>query len=265
MFTQQAKEGVRDVAIVIRTYSNNPDIKGAVERARKFRRAKLIIVVVKDEDSSHRGAVGRALASISDDRVVVREMQWGYTWANALNAAASEVFTRNDLDPLYGIKYLVPVSVEVLWEGTHLQKMLEQFDDALLGELFVVGTTFEGVHRSNKVDLGPTYLHPRNTFAAYSVSGLRRVGGWSAACDAMGGMEDAMSLLLAETQCLTWKQLDLKVRLILGKNWSQADKELREKDAIAKIGVFLTAIAKYAPERYREFCRRIGMDPGASG
>ena len=248
----------QDIVAVIRSWSNNQGVRMAVERALQATRVGLVIVVVKDDDFAHQGAVARALASIQDPRLVVREFRWGWTWSHALNAALAEITTRIDVGKEQ-FQYLLPVSVEVVWEPTHLDQLLAAFEQD--ADLFVAGTSFDGRFDDRSVPLGPTYEHPRNTFALYALSALRRVAGWSPACDAMGGMEDAMALIVAETLGFHWKQLDLKIPLILGKNWDQAQKQKREEAAIREIGAYLNAVAALAPTRYAEFCRRIGMTP----
>jgi len=135
------------VAVVIRAYNNNPSVIKAVERCLKHG-VGLIIVIVKDEDESIRGNVRSWLADLSKanpGRIVIIEMRVGYSWSNALNQGVEYIRLQNlvrlaaNAGPRFD--FVLNMSVEVLWDVEHLDKMLS----AVTHGADLVGTTFKGV------------------------------------------------------------------------------------------------------------------------
>lgn len=251
------------VCALIRTYNNNTATRGAVERAFAAGFGH-VVVVVNDEKLECRGTIREALTEIRramPDRLHVFEMAQGYTWANALNLGFAHALHLDEEARLlratqakYGIPssslgtIVVPVSVEARYTKQHLSDLLAPFTNAAVG---LVGTTFAGEREDGTpVPLGSSYCHPRNTFMAVHLDAFRLVGPFSPVCDQLGGMEDLHYLVRLEaTQFLAegakghgvrfeWRQLDLKVPLLIGKNYDQGQKEERELAAIRKIAAY---------------------------
>jgi hypothetical protein len=80
-------------------------------------------------------------------------------------------------------------------------------------------------------------------------SAFEKVGHFDAICDGYGGMEDLhfiMSMMLNGN--FNWKILDLKIRLIVGKNHNQVVKEQREVEAMQKIASYFRDAVDGIPE-----------------
>ena len=229
----------QNVAVVLRTYNNNADTVKSVSRALK-NGAGLVIVVVNASDEATRGNVRAWLAGLkqaNERRLVIIEMNEGYSWCNALNVAFAHIRQHNRCAHIRSeqvIDFVVGCSNEVLWERSHLEAMLvEANTSSCIG---VVGTSFEGRENGNVVDLGTSYVHPRNTFMLIRWEAFLAVGHFDAVCDGLGGMEDLhfiMNMMLCGN--FVWKHLDLNIRLIVGKNHNQGVKEARELDAMRKM------------------------------
>lgn len=229
-----------NVACVLRTWSNNADIAKAVKRALDVGFRK-IIVVVKDEDPAHFGSVEAWLADIvrscPADQVTILPMRVGYSWSNALNYALDEIRRMNLKAAMnFGeptIDYVLNVSNEVLYTSEHIFEMYKAISsDEKTG---AVGVTFEGRQNGNVVDLGKSYIHPRNTMMLVRFSAYLQIGGYSPRCDQHGGQEDLDWLIRLEQMGHRWSMLDLKVRLLVGVNFNQTVKESREMKAITSI------------------------------
>lgn len=240
------------VAVIIRTYGNNPDITKSVSRALE-KGAGLVIVVTKEEDPSWRGNTRAWLKGIMDSyvgRVVLIEMHIGYSWSNALNVAFAHVRKFNRLAAMkeaQPIDFILTVSNETLWERLHLDAMLAAMHES--SRVGAVGTSFDGRQEGTPVDLGTSYRHPRNTMMLIRWEAFLAVGHFDAVCDQAGGMEDLhfiLEMLLSGN--FTWNMLDLRVRLLIGKNYNQGLKEQRERDAMAVIVNAMRNAALDAPE-----------------
>jgi hypothetical protein len=224
------------VAVVLRTYNNNSDIRKAVERAFKTDVGQ-VIVVVNAQDEATRGNVANWCAPLVAQypgRLSIVEMRAGYSWSNALNIGIERVRLHNmqaRLTRNAQIEYVLNVSVEALWEACDLQLML----DATLRGAQVVGTTFIGKQHGNVVSLGRSYRHPRNTMMLVSRRAIEEVGSFDATCDLLGGMEDFQYLLRCHVAGLMVEQLDLGVTLLVGKHHDQEVKETREREAMIAI------------------------------
>lgn len=237
---------LKHVAAIIRTYNNNPGIVESVKRA--FENGlDLVIVVVNAHDESMRGNVRgwlNGLERAQEQRLVIIEMNQGYSWCNALNAGLAEIRKENGRTKIgerRGIDVVLAVSNEVVWERRQLYAMLaEMMFDATVG---VVGTSFEGRENGSMVDLGRSYRYPRNTFMLIRWTALLSVGHFDAACDGFGGMEDLNFIMnMVMIGNFRWSRLDLKIPLIVGKNYNQGEKEVREQAALKKVAAHFSAI-----------------------
>lgn len=228
----------QNVAVLVRTWSNNADVAKAVARALSAG-AGHVIVVVKDEDQAHFGSVEAWLAGqveANSGCITILPMRVGYSWSNALNYGFDEIRRRNiqaAIHGLAGIEYVLSASNEALYEADTLETMVgEMTGDDKIG---AVGTTFDGRQNGNAVDLGKSYIHPRNTLMLVRFQAYLAVGGFSPRCDQLGGQEDLDWLIRLEQMGHRWSMLDRKVRLLVGKNFNQEVKERREMKAIVDI------------------------------
>lgn len=247
------------VAAVIRTWNNNPGVVKAVQRALGAG-IGLAVVVVKADDPQTRGNVRgwlEGLVRANPGRIHIEEMVSGYGWSPALNLGFEVVRRKNDRRLLGGrqtVPFVLNVSCEALWEPGHLDAMLQAMDaDAKLG---AVGTSFVGSQGGNRVDLGKSYDHPRNTLCLVRIAAYDVVGAYSSACDGHGGMEDLHHLLRMEVKGWSWTRLDLGVRLLVGLNHHQPTKEEREIAAIRAILADEVALVA----RMKEALRRLGVE-----
>ncbi len=232
----------KHIACVIRAHNNNPDAIKAVVRA-LYNGVGTVIVVVKGHDESNRGRVrmdidqSEGITYLGRERVIVIEMMNGYSWSNALNVALARIAMMNAVARrkfTQQIKYVLNVSVEVLWERSHLDTI---FHKMVSNEEFgVVGTSFQGHHRGTIIDLGLSYSMPRNTMMLIRWSAIQCVGYFDAWCDGTGGMEDFHFILrMLILGNFEWTQLDLSVPLKVGVNYDQQQKEARELAAMHRI------------------------------
>jgi hypothetical protein len=253
------KAAFGNVAALVRTWNNNQGVVKAVQRALNAG-IGLVVVVVKADDPGTRGNVRGWLGGLmraNPGRVRVEEMVSGYGWSPALNLGFEAVRRENDrrlLDGAAPIPFILNASCEALWEAEHLAAMVAAMEaDAKLG---AVGTSFVGFQNGNRVDLGQSYAHPRNTLCLVRIAAYDAAGGYSNACDGHGGMEDLHHLLRMEVRGWSWVRLDLGVRLLVGLNHHQPTKESREIAAIRAILADEIALAV----RMRDALRRLGVE-----
>lgn len=223
------------VAVVIRTY-NNSKIAQAVRSYLTMEVGRIYVVVNAAEDKENtRGFLG---ALMQDARVQVLEMLEGYSWSNALNRALMAIQIGNVRARQAGtreIRFVFNASVEAQFTLEQVSRMLDEAtDDPAIG---VVGTSFEGRQDGNEVSLGRSYRHPRNTGMVVRLEALGSLfGGFDPWCDDRGGMEDIDFILrMLALSPLTVRMLNLKVRLIVGKNHHQPTKERNEQKAMDEI------------------------------
>lgn len=229
---------LNNVAAILRTWSNNRDIAKAVIRALNAGIGH-VIVVVKDEDPSHYGNVEGWLAGAIEanaGRITILPMRVGYSWSNALNYGFDEVRRMNLAAAVRNetpIDFVLNVSNEALYDRSTVDMLVaEMTSDDKIG---AVGTTFEGRQNGNTIDLGKSYIHPRNTMMLLRWEDYVDIGGFSPRCDQLGGQEDLDWLMRLEQEGGMWRLLDLKVPLLIGTNHHQPTKEAREMKAIAGI------------------------------
>lgn len=227
-----------NVAAVIRTWSNNSDIVKAVRRAIECGIGH-IIVVVKDDDVNHFGSVDAWLGGFveaNSARITILPMRIGYSWSSALNYAFDEVRRMNLKAAMNGgtsIDHVLNISIEALYTREDVEAMVKEVEsDEKIG---AVGTSFDGRQNGNVVDLGKSYIHPRNTFMLVRWSAFVTIGGYSPRCDQLGGQEDLDWLIRLEQMGHRWSMLDRRVKLLIGLNFNQAVKEMREMKAITDI------------------------------
>lgn len=226
------------IACLLRTY-NNPHIEGAVVRALKAGIDDIVVMVNGVPDMGNTRAWLKGQVEANPGRIHIREMKSGYLgrfWSAPLNAGFD--FVRDVLreESLArgggGHEYVFTVSNEVLYTADHVAAMREAMEDETLG---LVGSTVSARKNGNIVELGKSYVHPRNTIALHRLATYAKVGSFSMTCDEHGGQEDLDYLVRMEAQgAYTWRQLDLKVPLVVGVHYDQASKEARELEAIRK-------------------------------
>ncbi|MFH1620620.1 MAG: hypothetical protein ABIB04_00875 [Patescibacteria group bacterium] len=225
-------------ATVLRTWSNNADITKSVKRALEVG-AGLVIIVVKDDDPMHFGCVEAWLEgqiNANSGRIVILPMRFGYTWSNALNYAFDEIRRHNLVAAVKGesrFEFVLNVSNEVLYTREDVEAMLVEIQKD--EKLAVVGTSFQGRKSGNPVELGKSYIHPRNTMMLVRFSAYQAIGGYSPRCDQLGGQEDLDWLIRLEQAGLRWSMLDRRIALLVGVNFDQPTKEKRELKAIVDI------------------------------
>lgn len=224
------------VAAVVRCY-NNPNIEKAVARLRSAGVGKVIVITDALKDAGNtRGWLGSHLGA--NRGVELIEMYEGYSWSNALNRALASIRLGNleaELTGAAAYSVMLNVSVEALFTMEHLMTMagaLERDD-----RVAVVGTSFTGRQNSNAIDLGRSYMHPRNTGMMLRINALTAsCSSFDSWCDDVGGMEDIEFILrLSAFSDRTIVMLDLHVPLVVGVNHHQPTKEAREQEAIEKI------------------------------
>jgi len=235
---------LKNVAAVIRTWSNNEHIQSSVHRALEAGIGQ-VIVIVKDEDPKLYGAVERRLAdeiSMFPERLHIITMRIGYGWSKALNVALEDIrqlneFAKGEGKPL--VEFVLNVSNEVLYTRQHVEALLAPFienGDPDMVRYNAVGTSFKAETKDGvAVKLGSTYRLPRNTMMMIRFEATLRLGGFSIQCDDLGGMEDFEWLSRSSAFDYGWKMLDLQVPLLVGVNHNQEEKERREREAIRRI------------------------------
>jgi hypothetical protein len=229
---------LKNVAAVIRTWSNNEAISESVCRALKAGIGN-VIVVVKDEDPKLYGAVERRLAdeiALYPGRLHIITMRIGYGWSAALNAGFEEVRQLNEfalIEKTPAIEFVLNVSNEVQYSRRHVKRMLH--DIQRTDSCGAVGTSFLGIADGKEVLLGATYEHIRNTMMLVRFRSYLEIGGYDRVCDHLGGMEDFDWLARLAAAHQHWSKLDMRVKLSVGVNYCQSGKEAREHAAIEKI------------------------------
>ncbi|HUX35984.1 MAG TPA: hypothetical protein VMV71_03040 [Candidatus Paceibacterota bacterium] len=223
---------LNEVVAVIRSYKN-PGVLKQVKALRSF--IPLIIVVINEQEDC--GATKAWLAELNDPCVYLIEIKKGYTWTKALNESLQQIQFMNALPGMDGqYKYVFNVSVEARFERHHIESMLKQFTDEKVG---AVGASFSGRCEGNKVNLGLSYWHLRNTGMLVRLFVFRQEMlsyGFSGFCDGIGGMEDIDFVCRMEVFTeMKSVMLDLKVPLIVGKHYNQPEKERREREAMDEI------------------------------
>ncbi len=223
---------------IIRSF-NNPFVTKQVRNLLTIGLGQIIVVVNSTPDEgATRGFLGDLL---TDSRVKLIEMVKGYSWANALNRAVRAVQmenvrrTQTHQNPF---RFILNVSVEAQFTKEQLSEMLDVATDD--PQIAVVGTSFDGIQNSNRISLGRSYNHPRNTGMVIKIDALGCMfGGFDPRCDSIGGMEDIdFCLGLIALSGLRIVMLDLKVRLAVGVNYCQEKKEINERAAMDNIIAF---------------------------
>lgn len=212
--------------VVLRSYNN-----GAVLKQVKALRAFLPCIIVVTDGEQDKGATRAWLNELSDPNVHLIEMMSGYTWSNALNRALNHINLLNE-ERSQRFEFVFNVSVEARFTKTHLEAMVAEFTDTKVG---IVGTSFRGMQEGNVIGLGRSYRHPRNTgmIIRLSVFGHRMVRDFDSFCDDIGGMEDIDFVYRLKVFAgYETRMLDLAVNLIVGKHYNQAQKEMREREAM---------------------------------
>jgi len=169
-----------------------------------------------------------------DSRLEILEISAGYSWTVGLNVPLRLIAIRNINGIGGGIKFVLNASVEAGFKEEHLRQMLSEFS----AECAVVGTSFAGCQQDGqKVDLGRSYKHPRNTGMIINLELFSPFPPFfDDFCNGVGGMEDIDFILqLRAFYNLKVSLLDLKVKLVVGKNHHQPTKEEREQLAMDKI------------------------------
>lgn len=228
----------KNLAILLRLWSNNKLIEEACARALATGAVK-ILLVIKDEDPNTRLEPKNRLADqikASGDRIVLMPMIQEWTWSNSLNYGFDEI-RRHNLKALANgeptIDFVFNASTELQFEPEHVDQMIQEMEtDAAIG---AVGSVLAGHTDGKPVALGRSYIHPRNTCMLVRFRAYLEVGCYSPRCDFLGGQEDIDWLIRLNQAGGKWKQLDLKVPLIIGANHHQPTKELRELEAIKQI------------------------------
>jgi hypothetical protein len=220
---------------ILRSY-NNKFVEKQVRNLLTIGLGHIIVVVNAPADKgATRGYLGDL---VTDSRVQVIEMTEGYSWANALNIALMAIKianVRRVQARKAAFRFVFTVSVEAGFTKAQIEDMLDAATDDL--SVGVVGTSFRGIQDGNEISLGRSYQHPRNTGMLIRLEAFGcHMGGFDARCDAMGGMEDIdFCLSMTALSELRVEMLDLKVRLVVGTNYHQPTKEVREREAMDKI------------------------------
>jgi len=226
---------MQSTAVVIRSY-NNRHVAKAVKNYLTIGVGRVIIVVNTSADKgATRGFLG---TTAQDPRVQVIEMTEGYSWSNALNRALMAIQMANVGKRQRGeteFRFVLNASVEALFTADHLAAMLDAAtDDPRIG---VVGTSFQGRQDGNRISLGRSYRHPRNTGMLVRIEAMGVMSaGFDNRCDDLGGMEDIdFTLRMISLSGLRTEMLDLNVPLVVGVHYDQRTKEQREQAAMDNI------------------------------
>lgn len=228
---------LKATAAIVRCW-NNPHVERQVRNLLTIGVGRIIVVVdsaKEGPDNTTRAYLGNLLL---DGRVFLIEMRSGFTWANALNRALMSIQMANVHWRARGedaFRFVLPISIEAHATREHIAAMLDAAtDDPTIG---VVGMTFAARQSGNAVELGRSYRHPRNTCMLIRIEAFGQLfGGFDPRCDDLGGMEDIEFVLrMRALSDLTAVMLDLQVPLIVGVNWHQPTKEVRERKAMDDI------------------------------
>jgi hypothetical protein len=234
----------KNLACIIRTWSNNPNIVSAVKRALEAGIGYVIVVVKDDvpEEKKHPSGLDyktwlEPLMNEHINRLTVLSMKKYYHWSPALNYGFGEVVCHNLISDQLGtsqIEYVLNVSLEAEYGAEHIDAMVKEMESDTA--IAAVGTTFSGhLDDQSSVELGTTYSKPRNTMMMVSLAAYMAVGGYDPRCDAHGGQEDFEWLGRLPAANYRYSMLPLGVPLLIGRNFNQAEKEKREQGSIIKI------------------------------
>lgn len=218
---------------ILRTYNNNTNAVDAIVRALD-NGVGILYVVVNGDKEECRGTIASKVALDArlqgrGHQVKVIEMTRGYSWSPALNVALRGIHAVQTVAQMQGKRgstYTLCLSTEVVWSPDHLEEMLDAMNNPAVA---VVGAPFEAYDRDRKVDLGVTYQHPRNTFALWKTRSLAEAGDFDPWCDTLGGQEDfEMILRMSLFFQRDYAMIEKPVRLAVGANYDQVEKERRE-------------------------------------
>lgn len=223
-----------DVAVVLRSFIGSPEkpieTPLVVERVRTLIEAGVGDIIVVIRNDVDKGITADFLRDFENDiqMLQVDDAQHG-RWAPALNLGLMYALLESET------QYVSFMSNEAGFTAGHLLQMREHLQSC---DDLVVGTSFEGhISDGMEVSLGSSYRLPRNTGAMYSREAFRLVQQFEPLCDTLGGMEDVAYLarLWFAGGRKRHAMLNLQVPLLVGANYDQADKETRERAALAKI------------------------------
>lgn len=244
---------LRHVVAVLRSYNN----KNVAKQVKSLKRTGIGKVIVVTDGLLDKGATRGWLSEMLGPNrgVELIEMYGGYTWSNALNRALETIRLGNLLAqatgaPAYSI--IFNVSVEAMFTREHLVAMDAAFSDPAVG---VVGTSFTGIQSGNRVDLGRSYKHPRNTGMMLRLAAMTpSAGQFDPWCDDIGGMEDIDFILRMKAfSDFTVRMLDLNVQLHVGVHYHQPTKEEKEQVAMRKITARMRAVRDRVQDVIDEF------------
>jgi len=219
---------LRKVAVIIRSY-NNRHVEKVVKNYLDMGLGLVLVVVNSTHD---KGSTRGWLADINDPRLMILDIFEGYSWTSALNRGVMAIHMANLRDQK--IDFVMNASVEALFTKDQALSMVHEFADDSVG---VVGTSFDARQDGNSISTGRSYRHPRNTGMMIRLSTFGVVlGCFDGYCDNVGGMED-IDFILAMLALSPYrvKMLNLRVKLIVGVNYNQSQKEEREQAAMDKI------------------------------
>ncbi len=223
---------LKNVAAVIRSY-NNPSIVKQVKRLVQIGINHIYVVTNATSDRQSTNVWLKESGLVDDVSVI--EMWDQYHWSTALNAALCNIGLHNlSVEESMKIRFCFNVSVEALFEKSHLEQMLTAFQDERTA---IVGTSFHAQSHGNSIDTGRSYRHPRNTGMLIDIGKLGCGQPlFDPFCDGVGGMEDIDFVFrtIAFSGYRT-KMIEAKVPLIVGVHYNQAQKEEREQAAMDKI------------------------------
>ncbi len=245
---------LKNVACLIRTWSDNAGIADTVHRAITSEIGH-VLVVVKDEDAGHERSVAARLADLivaHQDRITILAMREGYSWSNALNYGFDEVRRMNLRAAELGaprIAYVLNVSNEAWYSREDVEALLTEAEtDECIG---AVGTTFQGWQDDRPIELGASYAHPRNTMLLVRFSAYLAIGGFDPRCDQLGGQEDIDWLMRLAQTGGRWSLIDRNVKLLIPQGFDQVKKEARERKAM----VDMARVHEEVAERFAEFAK----------
>lgn len=254
----QQRVSQKQIAVVIRSYNNKNVIK-AIERCVNAGLRNIFVVTPRAFDQGSTKGYLEGMPTVYKQSTTLIEMGPDYHWSTALNAGLQAIADQNLISRIrmeQEIKFVLNLSVEVLFELEDLERMQEAFSDPNVG---VVGWNFRGKQAGQEVNLGTSYDKPRNTGMMIRLSVFEEMQmRFDPRCDAMGGMEDFHFLLLmvALTDFSFEHLADVIVHLVVGAHHHQPTKEEREQEAIRKIlGSLQKQYAAKVPELWEKIKR----------
>lgn len=219
---------LKHTAVVVRSYKNS-HVTQQIRNLLNMGVGKIYVVVKNTEDKG--STKGWLKKYKNDPRLEVFEMEDGYTWCNALNAAIYKIQMEN-LSERSTVEFVLNLSVETKITKKHLVTMLDVLTDSQ--RVGVVGSSFVGYCQGNQVSLGRSYRHPRNTGMVIRFEVFKKLLGlFNNLCDDKGGMEDIEFILrmLVYTN-YEYRMLNLGIKLVVGVYYNQDTKEQREQSAM---------------------------------